>query len=233
MHIPFWLSFASLAPLIIPQALHTRRTTVRLPEGRGAAHGQWGDGTPSLRVLVIGESTAASVGVSMHREGLASQLALRLNASGNPVAWHTRGVNGIRMAALLATLGHTSLPEADAIFISMGVNDTTGLTSRKRYYQQLEQLIRQLQSAQPDASIYLLAVPPMHRFSALPSPLRSILGWRARLLDQQQQALAATLAGVIHLGYPPLDDPTLLARDGYHPSARGYQAMAQALAEQL
>jgi lysophospholipase L1-like esterase len=38
---------------------------------------------------------------------------------------------------------------------------------------------------------------------------------------------------LLYLGYPALQDPTLLAEDGYHPSASGYRAMALALAEQL
>ena len=40
-------------------------------------------------------------------------------------------------------------------------------------------------------------------------------------------------SALLYLGYPALQDPTLLAEDGYHPSASGYRAMALALAEQL
>ncbi|MCK0155007.1 SGNH/GDSL hydrolase family protein [Alcanivorax sp. S6407] len=234
MHIPFWLGVAGLAPIILPQALHTRRTTLRLPEGSGPSEGQWGDGNPGLRLLVIGESTAASVGVDSHQQGLASQLARQLSQQGKTVAWHTRGTNGIRMAALLDQLRRTGeLPACDAIFISMGVNDTTGLTTRKQYYRQLEQLIGILRDRRPDAVIYLLAIPPMHRFTALPSPLRAMLGWRSRLLDLQQQKLAHALPGLLHLGYPDLDNPALLARDGYHPGELGYQVMAEAIARQI
>lgn len=233
MHIPFWLTVATLSPAIIPLAMRTRRRTLRLPEASGPGWGHWGDGPVCRRLLVIGESTAAGVGVSEHQFGLASQLAKRLSLTTGKVAWHTHGINGIRLASLLAQLSDTRLPTSDAIFISMGVNDTTGLTSRRTYYRQLERLIALLKRQQPTATLYLLAVPPMHRFTALPSPLRQILGWRARLLDQQQRKLAATTPGVSYLGYPPLDDPSLLAKDGYHPSATGYHAMAEALTGQL
>ncbi|WP_290522782.1 SGNH/GDSL hydrolase family protein [Alcanivorax sp.] len=234
MHAPFWLGFASLAPLLLAQAVHTRRTTVRLPDGQGPAQGQWGEGACSKRLLVIGESTAASVGVEAHQEGLASQLArLRHQQSGETVGWHTLGVNGIRMDALQKTLAATPTPQADAIFISMGVNDTTGLTPRKHYASALARLITHLQSQQPGAPVYLLAVPPMDRFTALPSPLRQMLGWRARLLNQQHQSLARSSQNLFSLYYPPLDDPALLAQDGYHPGARGYQAMAEAILAQL
>jgi len=75
MHLPFWLSVTLLAPLLVWQGKQTRRTTPRLPEAGGEPHGQYGDGEPALRLLVIGESTAAGVGVAHHQDGLASQLA--------------------------------------------------------------------------------------------------------------------------------------------------------------
>ena len=134
MHLPFWFSVGALSPVVIPLALYTRRTTVRLPEASGEPRGQWGQGAPATRLLVVGESTAAGVGTLHHRQGLASQLALQLHQhSGQAVAWHTLGVNGIRLEALLANLADIALPEVDEVFISMGVNDTTGLTSRRRY----------------------------------------------------------------------------------------------------
>ncbi|MZR62486.1 SGNH/GDSL hydrolase family protein [Alcanivorax sp. DP30] len=233
MHVPFWLTVAALSPAIVPLAAYTRRTTLRLPEASGDSSGEWGSGLQGFRLLVIGESTAAGVGVTDHQQGLASQLAKQLARRTGKATWQTLGTNGIRMAGLIEKLGTSTLPDCDAVFVSMGVNDTTGLTPRRQYYRQLEQLIALLRNQRPEATIYLLAVPPMHRFSALPAPLRQILGWRARLLDDQQHRLAATTPGVCHLGYPPLDDPSLLAEDGYHPSATGYQAMAVALNAQL
>lgn len=232
MHLPFWISTALLSPVAIPLAIHTRRTTPRLPEASGAASGQWGAGEASRRLLVVGESTAAGVGCQHHGEGLASQLAHQLHQRHHQtVAWHTFGINGIRAAGLLEQLAERDLPDADAIFVSLGVNDTTGLTPRHRYRTQLAQLFELLGQRNPDAALYLLAVPPMHRFTALPVPLRQLLGWRARLLDQQHAQLANQHQRVQHLHYPPLQDPRLLASDGYHPSAHGYLAMATALAE--
>jgi len=230
MHLPFWLSTALLAPLLVWQGKRTRRTTPRLPEAGGAQHGQYGDGEPTRQLLVIGESTAAGVGVAHHQDGLASQLARQLQRQSlHTIGWHSHGINGIRLQALLDNLKTIELPEADAILLSMGVNDTTGLTPRRRYRQQLLAL-----NARLPGPLYLLSVPPMHRFTALPSPLRQLLGWRARQLDAIQQQLARERpADFIYLSYPPMDDPALLAEDGYHPSIKGYQAMATALAPAL
>lgn len=46
MHLPFWLCTGLLSPVLMAQALHTRRTTLRLPEADGARHGQWGHAPP-------------------------------------------------------------------------------------------------------------------------------------------------------------------------------------------
>ncbi|MBL4570308.1 MAG: SGNH/GDSL hydrolase family protein [Alcanivorax sp.] len=230
MHLPFWISTALLAPLLVWQGKRTRRTTLRLPEAGGDHHGQYGDGEPALRLLVIGESTAAGVGVADHQEGLASQLARQLyQQSQHTIAWHSHGINGIRLHGLLDNLETVELPDADITLLCMGVNDTTGLTPRRHYREQLQTL-----SARLPKPLYLLSVPPMHRFTALPSPLRQLLGWRARQLDAVQQQLARKHPdNFIHLAYPAMNDPALLAEDGYHPGIKGYQAMATALAPAL
>ncbi len=230
MHLPFWLSITLLAPLLVWQGKQTRRTTPRLPEAHGDPHGQYGDGKPAWQLLVLGESTAAGVGVTHHQDGLASQLARQLHQqSRRTIGWRSHGINGIRLQALLDHLKTIQLAPADAILLSMGVNDTTGLTPRRRYRQQLLAL-----GAQLPGPLFLLSVPPMHRFTALPTPLRQLLGWRARQLDAIQRRLAAEQPDdFIYLGYPAMTDPTLLAEDGYHPGITGYQAMATALAPAL
>ncbi|MGF2734568.1 SGNH/GDSL hydrolase family protein [Marinobacter sp. DUT-1] len=231
MHLPFWLTTALLFPVLLYQGKRARRETPRLPEAKGSPGGQYGKGTPVFRVLVIGESTAAGVGVSTHDQGLASQLALQLyERSGQTIAWHTFGVNGIRLGELNSKLANADLPEADVVLLSMGVNDTTGFTPRFRFRQQLTDL-RNLLAQRYPAPVYLLSVPPMHLFTALPSPLRHIMGWRARQLDRLYQELAHRAPGDFrYLTYPTITDTSMLASDGYHPSDKGYRAIAGALA---
>lgn len=234
MHLPFWLTTALLLPVLLYQGKRTRKITPRLPEAQGASSGQYGDGEPYLRILVLGESTAAGVGVSSHEQGLASQLAFQLRErSGQTIAWHTLGVNGIRLGQLNQKLAATDLPECDVILLSMGVNDTTGLTPRYRFRRELLTL-RQTVSARYTGPLYLLSVPPMHRFTALPAPLRYIMGWRARQLNGVYEQLAHQQPPHFRYWcYPALTDPSLLASDGYHPSDKGYRAISEALAGEI
>lgn len=230
----FWLSGLLLLPMLAWQGKRARRDTPRLPEASGAGAGQWGEGEPALRVLVIGESTAAGVGVSDHAEGLAAQLALALHrAQQLTIGWQTFGRNGARLAEVTdAVSGQHFLP-ADIVLISMGVNDTTGFTRLGQYRDRLQRLRLALQPRFP-SPLVLLSVPPMHRFTALPQPLRLMMGWRARQVDQVKRDLAARHPQAFrYLAYPVMTDTALLASDGYHPGPRGYSAMAAAIADQL
>lgn len=234
MHLPFWLTTALLFPLIAYQGRRVRRTTPRLPEAGGPSSGQYGEGQPATTLLVIGESTAAGVGAETHDQGLASQLARHLHQrTGQTVAWHTFGINGIRLGGLIKRLTNAELPDADKVLLSMGVNDTTGFTPRHRFHQQLIDLQQRLASRYP-APLYLISVPPMHRFTALPVPLRHIMGWRARQLDQIYSQLAKDYPGKFqHLTYPTVTDPQLLASDGYHPGPKGYVYIGEVLSNEL
>lgn len=231
MHLPFWLTTGLLSPVLLYQGKRNRRTTARLPEASGSPCGRYGEGNPARRVLVIGESTAAGVGVDSHEQGLASQLAKQIHErTGQTIAWHTFGVNGIRLDALNRQLTKVELPEAELVVLSMGVNDTTGFTPRYRFRQQLQEL-RDLLGTRYPAPLMLLRVPPMHLFTALPTPLRHVIGWRARLLDNLYRKLASeSPERFSYAHYPVISDPKLLASDGYHPGEKGYRYIAQALA---
>ncbi len=232
MHLPFWLTTALLFPVLLYQGKQARRTTPRLPEAGGSPCGQYGEGTPARRVLVIGESTAAGVGVETHDQGLASQLARQIHErTGQTIAWHTFGINGIRLGALVRELETAELPEADVVLLSMGVNDTTGFTPRYRFRRQLREL-RRLLTSRYSGPMLLLSVPPMHLFTALPSPLRYVVGWRARQLDNLYIRVARRFPeDFSYVNYPVVTDPELLASDGYHPGKKGYRYIAEALAD--
>jgi lysophospholipase L1-like esterase len=234
MHLPFWLTTSLLFPVLLYQGKRARRTTPRLPEAGGSPCGQYGEGTPARRILVIGESTAAGVGVETHDQGLASQLAREIHErTGQTIGWHTFGVNGIRLGALVRKLETTELPEADVVLLSMGVNDTTGFTPRFRFRRRLREL-RQLLAPRYSGPMLLLSVPPMHLFTALPSPLRLVMGWRARQLDRVYQQLGRHAPeDFLYLDYPIVTDPALLASDGYHPGPKGYAYIAKSIVPRI
>lgn len=229
----FWLHFGALLPVALPQALHTRRTALRLPEAAGPQAGGYpGHGDP-WRLVVIGESTVAGVGVDRQEDGLAAGIARALaRRTGRVVSWRAHGRNGARILDLRRDLVPDDLHHADTIVVGIGVNDTTGLSSRRHWRGQVRQLVADIRR-QSAAPIRFLALPPMHHFTALPRPLRGVIGHRARLLDHVLRDSLRGLPDCAVLDYATDMHPRYLAEDGYHPSAEGYAAIGEAVAAQL
>ncbi len=230
LHLTWWLISPTLL-LLLPQAIYVKRTTLRLPEAQPLDS----FGTPTESHLWhLGESTVAGVGVPHLSQGLSAQLALALSKQqAQAVSWQSFGINGIRLQALLNRLQSQPSPSAQLIVVTMGVNDTTGFTSTKAWQRQLKALIAHLRQDNPQTPIVFTQVPPMLKFPALPAPLKYLIGLRALLMDAYLQKVCQQAHGVHYLRAEPDFSPQLMAEDGYHPSALGYQTWAQALAPKI
>ncbi|MFZ6741670.1 SGNH/GDSL hydrolase family protein [Undibacterium sp. JH2W] len=234
---------APLYPLLAWQGRRTRAVTPRLPEASDLAYGVCVSASApvdKLRVLGIGESPVAGVGVANYEEAITAQLANALAGKlYATVEWQALGQNGARLswarqalAAFRQTLAQAS-PAWDVILLAFGVNDTTSFCSARSYRAELQSLLDELQTMLGPAGFVILAgVPPMQVFPALPSPLRQILGMKARVLDQINRDMAASRQQVLHLPFTAkLQDARQMAEDGYHPSALGVSIWAQELAK--
>jgi lysophospholipase L1-like esterase len=88
------------------------------------------DAVEPLRVTWIGDSTAAGVGSSSADESVSRQVGRRLaDELDRPVDVQVVAVSGARVADVVASQLSLVDPEADVVFISVGANDTTHLTS--------------------------------------------------------------------------------------------------------
>jgi hypothetical protein len=244
--IAFWSLLLLLLPLLLLQAAWTAVRTPRLPEARGPRRAQLcspgtgkgaraGDAAQPFGLLIVGESTAVGVGADTLDDALAGCLARTLaERLGRPVSWSVIGRNGARMAdvdRLLAS--EPAIPGATLAIVPMGVNDTVKLSSLHAWRAALERVRSRLLSAGIER-IAFASVPPVGWFTALPRPLRWLLGWRSRQLDRALLEWAACSGGTasyLPIRFPPL--PELLAGDGYHPGPEGYRRWASMLADQL
>ncbi|MCY1265323.1 GDSL-like Lipase/Acylhydrolase family protein [compost metagenome] len=232
--LAWWAVALPLLPLVLPMAMHTRRTALRLAPAAGACEGLAGADLPGapLRLLLLGESTVAGVGASCLHLALAGRvaeaLAIRLQ---RPVAWRALGENGITAGEACERLLPLSAGQAyDLVLLVFGVNDTTHFSSSRRWQDSLRCLIGHFRGQ--GAEVACAAVPPLQHFSALPWLLRVLLGWCAALLDRQMHGLARR-TGARHCTATIEMQPRYLAVDGYHPSALGYRVWGERLAEQL
>ena len=230
----WWGLTLALLPVVLPQALWTKRTALRLPPAAGDAYGLAGVelAGPCIKLLLVGESTVAGVGVELHEAALAAQLARALSLRWQrPVAWRACGENGVTAQQATERLLPQALAEpVDLALLVFGVNDSTHLSSLNGWDQSVRALARPL--LQQGIQVAFTGVPPLEHFSALPWLLRRLLGLRACLLDSHLRGLCEQL-GASHHSVQLQFSVDYLAVDGYHPSVLGYQVWAQSLAEQL
>lgn len=222
----FWAGLPLLAPIALAQGLWTRRRALRLPPvlADTAAGDLAGDGV-ALRLLVVGESTAVGVGATRPGAALAPRLAEALGAERDcAVHWQVVGENGIRAAGLADKLDrHRHLLAADAAVVLLGANDTSGLSSIRRWQRDLGRVIALLEDNCP--RVFVAPVPPFHLFRLLPRPLRWLLGHRGLALCAARRALARDGRVVVMEGEFPTER-RFLAADGYHPSDLAYEVWA-------
>lgn len=227
-------------PVLVLQGRGVRRTTPRLPEARDPAGVAWpadaAPGAAPLRLLVLGESTAAGVGVATHGDGIAGRLGAELAArTGREVRWRADARTG-RTARDV----HGSLPlrpadgdRPDVVLVLVGVNDVLRLTPVRTYARRIGAILAALRGHYgDDTALVLGAVPEMGGFPALPWPLRPLLGLRAKTLDAAAARVATAAPGVVHVPMPRIEGAaeSVYATDRFHPGAAGYALWAAGLA---
>jgi len=221
------------APVYWLQGRKLRRRVPRLEEAPGKRSGSLAGSGPALRIVGLGESPMAAVGLADQTEGVIPRLAATLHtASGRRIEWTTAAQSGATARFIREVLlpGIESTP-IDLVIIALGVNDCLALSPARRWCAELERLLEAIDDRLGPGRIILTGVPPMQHFPALPFPLSTVLGLRAALLDAASSRLAASQAHVSHVPMDFVESPEgLFCRDGFHPNARAHALWARQLA---
>ncbi len=218
-----------LIPLLAVQALWVAARAARLPEAAGPRQGRLGAGPP-LRLLVLGDSSAAGVGVPSQDQALAGRLAARLSDRFR-VDWALLARTGATARSARALLSAQPFGRFDVAVIALGVNDAKNGVSVARWRRDYASLLDTLAGRCGVSLVCASGVPPLDRFPLLPRPLRGVLGHRAARLDAALADLARKRGGVIHLPVGDALDPAGMAPDGFHPGPVIYDDWARRIAE--
>ena len=221
----YLLRTIALAPVIVPQGIWTNLRVPTLPEPPGARQGEAGTG-PRLRLLIVGDSAAAGVGVSRQEEALLGQVVARLSDRYR-VEFDLQAKTGFTTADILRRLEDLPARGYDVALTSLGVNDVLALTSRATWLDRQRQLRRLLREKFGVRLTVISGLPPVHSFPALPQPLRWHLGSRATEFDA---AIAAAVDAepdvrLVNLRFEA--DAGMMASDRFHPGAPIYAEWAQ------
>ena len=233
----------ALFPLLIAQGKRVRATALKLPEAAGERHGIAGTGRVALRVLIVGDSSAAGVGVGTQDEAFAGQLAQALaERTGAAVGWQLVATSGHTAADATRALANAPLATADLLVTALGVNDVVSQTRPAHFLRSLDEIHALAVTRAQVTHSWHCGLPPMGTFPLLPQPLRWMLGRDAAHLDNALARHLEGQGGRLHLPLPEAprmpgkNDATpegWMARDGFHPGLLGYRQWGRQVAEAI
>jgi lysophospholipase L1-like esterase len=196
--------------------------------------GTFGDpaGKP-LSFVVLGDSTAAGLGAGTPNAAYATDLARWLSEKDRRVSLEAFGVSGARVHDVLTD----QVPQAvalspDLVFVGIGANDVTHLTSLDSIRRDTRAILIRLKDA---GATVVVAGPPDMRAKAWYEPLRSLAGWRGRQIAKAMGEVAQSEdAAVVPLAketgpFFAANPDTAYAADDFHPGPAGYRAWAEAI----
>lgn len=235
-----------LLPIMYFQGKRIRSTIPKLPEATGFSGSTGQSLTRVLRMITIGESTVAGVGVATHEEGftgtLAKTLAEELKAT---IQWRVYAKSGYTAKRvtykIIPKIEETDL---DLIVIGLGGNDAFKLNSPKKWRSQMETLIEVLQVKFPKTVICFMNMPPIKEFPAFTSLIKFTVGNLVELFGAELEALIRTKKNVFYLSefinlnvwIKQLNTnkrPDDFFSDGVHPSKFTYQVWGKYFGEYL
>ena len=215
------------------------------------SEGEVGTGRRRLRLVVLGDSTTAGVGVERAEDALPYLIARRV-AESEQRAVHvvSYGWAGARAADLVryqlpraieplrATETESFLAGADLVAIVIGSNDTTHKTQPGSYRASLRSTLDGVRTVAPSARIALAGIPAFRGALRGIEPLIFLADQYARLLRPISRA-EAERAGAAYADLardvPPLirGRTDVLSSDQFHPSVVGYSAWADVIVDSL
>ena len=186
--------------------------------------GDFGDpGGERLRLVMLGDSTGAGVGVTRTEETVGGVLARRL--AGAAIAGSGTGDLGPQVSRAL-------LGRPDVAVLLVGTTDATSGTGLGAVRDNLGDAVRRLLAG--GAAVVVGTCPDLGASRVFAQPLRAVVAWRGRRVAAAS-AEVTRAAGGVPVDLAELVGPVFRAdraaycEDGFHPSADGYRLIAEAL----
>ncbi len=225
------LSTLALLPVLIVQGNKVKKNTLRLAEPVGERTGQIGQGQ-ALSLLILGDSSAAGVGVDSQDDALSGAIITELKDQYH-LDWTLQAKSGDTTKQVLRAVKSLDARNYDVVITSMGVNDVTKLSSAQSWMKLQTQLFEQIQQKFQPKLIIVSGVPPMQHFPALPNPLAWLFGKYAAQMNRRLERWVTTQDQFRFIQYDIKTFQALnlpMARDGFHPSKEIYAIWGEKVA---
>lgn len=222
-----WLAF----PIYVWQGLGVRRRTTRMLPAQGPVMHEIAGQAPAISLLVLGDSSAASVGIEQSEYGLAAQLArLIAERTGHAVRWRAAGFNSATSGQIRDyVLPNLSSDPWTHIVLAIGTNDTKNFHSVPRFKKEFGGLLYALRAKWPEARVVWSPVLEFTRAPAMPPLLGKILEIRATEMNRMGVRLCNERGAIAAARLPITNPEAGFASDGFHASEAGYRAWAEHL----
>jgi lysophospholipase L1-like esterase len=188
---------------------------------------------PPIRLVMLGDSSAAGYGVHRDRDTAGAQLAIGISSIVRRPVHITNvavvGAQSQQLAAQLDEFGHVS---ADLAVIMIGANDVTHRVKPAEAVAHLADAVRRLRAN--GAEVVVGTCPDLGTIRPLAQPLRRYAHILSRNMARAQ-TIAVVAAGGRTVSLGDLLGPLfatqreLFSDDQFHPSAAGYAAAADAM----
>ena len=210
--LPFYVT---LGPVI-------RSRTIRMAPAFGPTRGTVpGRGKP-IRLLVLGDSSIAGVGVARMHHSLPARIAEEMaERTGRTVIYSAYGNN----SAVARDLRDYVVPNLPAeafthIVLVVGANDAKNFHSGARWRQEFGTLLYALRTRYPDADLVWSRLFEFRKLPAIPAPLGWFLDLRRSIVCRIADELCLE-RGAHAAPFMPVTHADGLSLDGFHPSALG------------
>ena len=220
-----------LLPVLAAQGWRARKTARVLQEPEGPREGVIGQG-PLLRLLILGDSSAAGVGVADQRDAISGLLTQALSQT-HQVAWRLNAVSGATTADTLERVTGQETGPFDMAVMALGVNDITKGATLRRWLGEQKELCESLRHDLGCAHVFVSGIPPIGSFTLLPDPLRWVLAEQGNRWDRALINMLEGMDGCHHVKAAESLAPHQMAEDGFHPSGEVYEMWADAILEQM
>jgi lysophospholipase L1-like esterase len=218
-----------LAPILLIQGPKVRRNTPTLTEPLIDRQGSVGSGA-ELRLMLLGDSSAAGVGAETAQDTLLGQL-IKLLSQDYQLSYQLVAKTGKTSAEAVAEIKAMPDQKLDVVITALGVNDVTSQVPVKTWYNQQTELIELLQQKFSPRIIIMSGLPPVRDFPALPWPLNFYMGLYADELNRALQKLTASESQVTFHSLRDYPVEAKAATDGFHPGPKVYELWAKYLVD--
>ena len=214
-------------PVLVFHGRAVRKRTVRMVPPPGPLTGTIDGKGEMLRLLVMGDSSAAGAGADHTSECLAPLIAANLHdATGKPVYWRMAGSNSaIASDVRDFVIPHLPSEQWTHILFAVGTNDAKNFVTLRGFKKGFGGLIYALRAKFPEALIVWSPIIDMEKMPTLTPFLARMLNIRARLLNAAGAELCSERY-IIAADPLPISIPDGFAADGFHANGKAYKVWA-------